>query len=141
MLKLGCHQVPERLGHGDTLSGQSLAERLLGVEDEEEEVQICLVELESGPLGRLQQATKLTDAVVEILPGGRRALICGDFEERQCARCLLELLPKGGMSGDLASIPMELKEQVSHLLVPSAAVQAVREKQKDIESETGGAAK
>ena len=41
----------------------------------------------------------------------------------------------------MASIPMELQEQISHLLVPSAAVQAVREKQKDIESETGRAAR
>lgn len=74
---------------------QSLAERLLELESsEEEEIRICSVDLETGCVHRLQQATQLTEALVEILPGGRRALLCGDFEERQQARCLLELLPK-----------------------------------------------
>ena len=80
-------------GHGDL--SQSLAERLLELESsEEEEIRICSVDLETGCVHRLQQATQLTEALVEILPGGRRALLCGDFEERQQARCLLELLPK-----------------------------------------------
>jgi len=127
---------------------QTLAEKILGMpqdglvpEEEEMEVASCCFELPAetatgAGLQRLHQAAKVTDTVLEVLPGGRKALLCGDFEERQRARALLELLPKVGPFGDIISIPIELQDWRSHLRVPNAAMQAVREKQKDIETET-----
>jgi len=128
---------------------QTMAEEMLGMpedgqvpEEEEMGVAVCSFELPpetaTGPgLQRLNQAASVTDTVLEVLPGGRKAILCGDFEERQRARALLELLPKVGHYGDIASIPIELQDLTSHLRVPNAAMQAVREKQKDIEMETG----
>ncbi|CAJ1433835.1 unnamed protein product [Effrenium voratum] len=127
---------------------QSLAESMLGLPkdgailDEEMDFSVSCLELPPETatghgLHRLNQVARVTDAMLEVLPGGRRALLGGDFEERRRARSLLELLPRVGPYGDLASLPTELQDWAVHLRVPNSALRAVRAMQRQAEEETG----
>ncbi|OLQ10156.1 hypothetical protein AK812_SmicGene6180 [Symbiodinium microadriaticum] len=57
------------------------------------------------------KVAKVSEAVLEVLPGGRKAILGGDMEERRRARSLLDLLPKVGPFGDIPTIPAELEAQ------------------------------
>jgi len=127
--------------------GKTMAESLLNLSEErspDEDLDFAVVSVQLAPESRsagwserVSKVAKVSEAVLEVLPGGRKAILGGDMEERRRARSLLDLLPKVGPFGDIPTIPSELEDWSSHLRVPKVAVQAVRDTLQKMDQDSG----
>ncbi|CAE7536840.1 unnamed protein product [Symbiodinium sp. CCMP2592] len=128
--------------------GKTMAESLLNLSEErspDEDLDFAAVSVQLAPESRsstgwserVSKVAKVSEAVLEVLPGGRKAILGGDMEERRRARSLLDLLPKVGPFGDIPTIPAELEDWSSHLRVPKVAVQAVRDTLQKMDQDSG----
>eukprot|EP00439_Symbiodinium_sp_Y106_P071472 s286_g12.t2 len=127
--------------------GKTMAESLLNLSEErspDEDLDFAVVSVQLAPESRsagwserVSKVAKVSEAVLEVLPGGRKSILGGDMEERRRARSLLDLLPKVGPFGDIPTIPSELEDWSSHLRVPKVAVQAVRDTLQKMDQDSG----